>query len=55
MNYRFGIDIPWLNGSSIIRKMAMMRISVIYNLWFGLFQHNLLSERSFNIKTSVII
>lgn len=55
MNYRFGLDIPWLNGSNISREMATMRVSVIYKLWFGLFQHNLLSERSFNIKMSVLI
>lgn len=59
MNYRFGIDIPWLNGnaglSNISREMATMRISVIYKLQFGLLWRNLLSERNFNIKTSVLI
>lgn len=55
MNYRFGIDIPWLNGSNMSGEMATKRLSVIYKLWFGLFQYNLLLERSFNIKTSVLI
>lgn len=55
MNYRFGIDIPWLNGSNISREMATMRLSGIYKLWFAVFQHNLLSARSFNFKTLVLI
>lgn len=53
----FGIDIPLAERelSNIGRETAAMSISVIYKLWFGLFQHNLLSGMNFNINTSVLI